>query len=39
MMLSMTLPRNITQRDLVKLAVLVSPERVSASYRARPKAA
>lgn len=34
----MPLPANTTQRDLVKLAVLLSPDRVSATYRPAAKA-
>ncbi len=33
----MTLPAQVTQRDLVKMAVLLSPERVSATYRRSAK--
>ena len=33
----MTLPVQITQRDLVKMAVLLSPERVSATNRRSAK--
>jgi hypothetical protein len=35
---AMPLPPNVTQRDLVRMAVLLSPERVSATYRPAPKA-
>ena len=33
----MPLPPHATQRDLVKMAVLLSPERVSATYRRAAK--
>ena len=34
---AMPLPPHTTQRDLVKMAVLLAPERVSATYRQASK--